>query len=206
MTKFRTFDSKGILARSGFGAINPSGEYIPPPSIQPPPAPITLGTNVSGIIGNKVFRNKQEEELDRQQKEQLAAEARAKANQPSGGGKIICAHLHSMGLLDDTLNALDQAYGAWLMKVNPRWQTAYLRYARRIVPHLNNDRLYNRLFMCITVPLIQMWAREMGNRMGGNYKRTRTGTLFMGMMIRFFLMLEWFREAKIKLRRWFKPC
>lgn len=149
---------------------------------------------VKDQYGGFVYKSKQ-------QLDQEAAQAAA-ANQ--SGGKIICQQYHTLGILSDELNALDQAYGAWLMKTNKRWQQGYLRYAKHIVKRLHRDTWQGRCLIAILTPLVHVWSQEMGYRMGGNYQHSQLGSVLMWLMVRVFMTLNSMRVMSLRIKAFFR--
>lgn len=199
MRPVSTINRGGILSRAIGGAyptIDESGGIAQPPNQPMPTDKINISNNVRGIIGDKIYRTPQQIASD----DQAAAQAAAQASQQQGG-KIICAEYHKLGILDDDLNRLDQAYGAWLMKTNPKWQRAYWRYARHIVKHLHRDKWLNRLVLAIMTPFVKEWAQEMGHRMGGDYKHSVLGSFYMWWMVHFFMTLGDIRNTRLRVAR-----
>lgn len=143
-------------------------------------------------IGQQQFQQSQQ-----QSQQQFQQQQQASADQ----GKIICKRYHQLGILSDELNELDQAYGAWLMRTNPKWQKSYWRYARHIVKHLHRERWQNRLLLAALTPLVKVWAQEMGHRMGGNYRHSALGSVLMWAMVRFFMTLGDIRNARLRIGR-----
>lgn len=180
----RTIDSNGILSQARKAYVPPKINVTLPKSIKP-------DANHINVDKEKAAADARYAEQQRQQAEQQS------------GGKIICQRYHQLGILDDDLNALDQAYGAWLMKTNPKWQKAYWRYARHIVKHLHRDNWKNRLLLAVLTPLVKVWAQEMGHRMGGNYRHSAFGSVLMWCMVHFFMALGDIRNIKLRTIRAF---
>jgi len=116
-------------------------------------------------------------------------------------GKIICSRYHELGMMSDELHVLDQAYGAQLMRTNPKWQKAYWRYARHIVKHLHRESRKSRLLLAILTPLVRVWSQEMGYRMGGDYQHSKAGSCLMWCMVHFFMSLGDLRTVRLKSTR-----
>lgn len=143
-------------------------------------------------IGQQQFQQSQQ-----QSQQQFQQQQQASADQ----GKIICKRYHQLGILSDELNELDQAYGKWLMRTNPKWQKAYWRYARHIVKHLHREHWKNRLLLSVLTPLVRVWSQEMGFFMGGNYKHSILGYVLMQVMVIFFITLGSIRNFRLRLLR-----
>lgn len=183
----------------GNRAILPSGllSQKSDPAYKPTPINVTLPAANKPAPGF-INIDKVKAESDRRYAEQQAQQ-QAQASQ--GGGKIICQAYHQLGILSDEQNVLDQAYGAWLMKSNPRWQKAYWRYARHIVKYLHRNDWKGKTLIFVLTPLVKVWAQEMCYRMGGNYKHSRLGSILMWLMVRFFMTLGDIRNFRLRLAR-----
>lgn len=147
-----------------------------------------------------IYKNAQQLEQERID----AANAAAQAAAGKKKGKIICQQYHTLGILSDELNILDQAYGAWLMKTNRKWQQGYLRYAKHIVKHLHRDSWKGRLLIAVLTPLVHVWSQEMGYRMGGNYKHSILGSFLMWLMVRVFMTLNSVRVIGLRIKSFFR--
>lgn len=178
----RTIDSNGILSKA-------RQSYVPA-NIN-----VTLPPNIKPAAGH-INRDKEKVAAEARYAEQQRQQAEAQS-----GGKIICQRYHQLGILDDDLNRLDQAYGARLMKTNPKWQKSYWRYARHIVKHLHRDGWKNRLLLSVLTPLVRVWAQEMGYRQGGNYQHSVFGSVLMWCMVHFFMALGDIRNTRLRFIR-----
>lgn len=194
-TTNQTFTKKRAQGISSTGMLtNKPGTFY-----KPTPIRIDLTGGAGKPAPDFVNPDKIKEEMDRRYEESI--QFRNQQAAAGGGGKVICMAYHQLGIIDDDLNRLDQAYGAWLMKTNPKWQKAYWRYARHIVKHLHREKWQNRLLLFVLTPLVKVWSQEMGYRMGGDYKHSPLGSVLMWMMVHFFMLLGDIRNTRLKVKR-----
>lgn len=198
MLPVSTIDSSGILSRAKSApvahSINQLGHIAMPKAPPVPTAKINISDSVTGILGNKVYRNRSEVASDDAATEQSA---RDEANK-SGGGKIICRRWHELGFMDDEKARLDQLYGSWLLKHDKACMRGYLTYAPYVVKMMRTDTWQGRLFLKVIGPLVDPWATEMAFRMGGDYKHSVFGSILMEILVVMFRTLDNIRMMNIK--------
>lgn len=75
---------------------------------------------------------------------------------------VICTELHRQGRMSDEIYALDQAYGAALVRNDPAVYAGYIQLATPVVGWMRKSRLVSAIVEKLATP----WATEMAHQMG----------------------------------------
>jgi len=96
----------------------------------------------------------------------------------AGNDKILCCAYYNLGYLPRDIWRLDQRYGVWLHRNDPKLMSGYLAWAKPLAEYVQKDTLMARTVRAVMRPIVVCWAKEMAHNMKPEkYKPNYAGKL-----------------------------
>lgn len=96
----------------------------------------------------------------------------------SGNDKILCCAYYNLGYLPRDIWRLDQRYGVWLHRNDPKLMSGYLAWATPLAEYVQKDTFMARTVRAVMRPIVVCWAKEMAHNMKPEkYKPNYAGKL-----------------------------
>lgn len=106
-----------------------------------------------------------------------------------GGTKVICTALHSKGMLDSKIYALDEEYGKLVRMNNPALMDGYHKLAVPFANYIQKDTMGAVIARYAVAPFARAWAQEMAHEMKPEeYKGSILGKAIMAVT---YPICEW---------------